>query len=185
MIRRRTLLAALVGLALAPVAWLRAGATAGLASLAPALEKTLATSPFVYVSPLLANGAESTCHGEVWFGWIDGSVVLTTAATSWKARSLARGLTRARIWAGDYGRWKQLIGRNEAFRSGPSFVARAARVQGESAIDDLLALYEKKYPAEIGKWRESMRAGQRDGSRVLIRYEPEGSRAGRAGAART
>ena len=52
-------------------------------------------------------------------------------------------------------------------------------------IDRLLADYEKKYPAEIGNWRDRMRAGQRDGSRVLIRYVPEAPTADGAGAART
>lgn len=185
MIDRRTLLEALVGIALAPVALARAQTPPVRVALDPALERLLATSPYVYVSPLLRDGAESRCHAEVWYGWIDGSVVLTTAATSWKARSLARGLTRARLWVGDYGRWKQMIGRNEAFRDGPSFVARAALVRDAGVIDALLARYEKKYPAEIGRWRDRMRAGQRDGSRVLIRYSPEGPAANGAGAERT
>ena len=54
----------------------------------------------------------------MWFGWIDGAAVVITAATTWKARSLERGLTRARLWVGDYGRWKQLIGRNESLPRG-------------------------------------------------------------------
>ncbi len=80
------------------------------------------------MSPLRSNGEESRCHGEVWFGWLDGSVVVITATKSWKARSLARGLDRARIWVGDYGRVKRMVGSNEAFRAGPSFLARAERV---------------------------------------------------------
>jgi hypothetical protein len=44
----------------------------------------------------------------------------------------------------------------------------------------LLALYDQKYPDEIGKWREPMRQGYADGSRVLIRYRPES-----AGSSRT
>jgi len=185
LIDRRTLLEALVGIALAPAALARAQAPAAGARLDPALERALATSPYVYVSPLRSDGAESTCHGEVWFGWIDGSVVVITAAKTWKARSLARGLTRVRLWVGDHGRWKQLMGRNEAFRSGPSCVARAALIPDRAFIDNLLAVYEKKYPAEIGGWRGPMREGARDGSRVLIRYVPEAPTARGAGAART
>ena len=34
----------------------------------------LERSAFVYVSPLKSDGAESRCHGEVWYGWLDGRV---------------------------------------------------------------------------------------------------------------
>jgi len=76
----------------------------------PKLAAELEVSPYVYVSPLRGDGRESTCHGEVWYDWIDGSVVLITAKETWKARSLKKGLDRARIWVGDYGRWKQFFG---------------------------------------------------------------------------
>jgi len=185
LIDRRTLLEALVGIALAPAVLARAQAPPSRSTLDPALARALTASPYVYVSPLRLDGAESTCHGEVWYGWLDGSVVVITAATSWKARSLARGLTRARLWVGDYGRWKQMLGRNDGFRAGPSCVAHAERIRDAGVLDRLLADYEKKYPAEIGNWRDRMRAGQRDGSRVLIRYVPEASTTGDAGAART
>jgi len=185
LIDRRTLLEALVGIALAPAVLARAQAPPSRSTLDPALARALTASPYVYVSPLRLDGAESTCHGEVWYGWLDGSVVVITAATSWKARSLARGLTRARLWVGDYGRWKQMLGRNDGFRAGPSCLARAELARDGGLIDRLLADYEKKYPAEIGSWRDRMRAGQRDGSRVLIRYVPEAPAAGGAGAART
>ena len=127
----------------------------------PAVQAALAKSGFVYVSPLLADGSESTCHGEVWFGHFDGAAVLITGATTWKARALARGLDRARVWVGDHGRWKQLVARNEAFRKAPHFDARTR-----------LAVYETKYPDEIASWRDKMRSGCRRGSRWLIRYAP-------------
>jgi hypothetical protein len=132
----------------------------------------LEKSGFVYVSPLLADGSESSCHGEVWYGWLDGSVVVITSAQTWKGRALARGLSGARVWVGDHGRWKRMVGRNEAFRQAPHFDALATAVQEDALLDQLLALYETKYPEEIGNWRDKMRAGYRDGSRLLIRYTP-------------
>jgi len=180
LIRRRELLGAALGLLLSPAsAFAFTGARRRLA-LASDLERSLATSPFVYVSPLRADGAESACHGEVWYGWLDGAVVITTRTTTWKARSLARGLDRARVWVGDYGRWKRALGRNEAFRAGPSFVASASTVEDARLLDRLLELYAGKYPDEIGKWRDRMRQGYADGSRILIRYRPES-----AGSSRT
>lgn len=184
MIDRRTLLGALVGFALAPVSLARAQTKPAAPAQGAALASALERSPYVYISPLLADGAESTCHGEVWFGFLDGEVVIITSAKSWKARSIDRGLVRARIWVGDHGRWKQVVGRNERFRDAPKYTARARKFSDAAVVDELLALYEKKYPKEIADWRGPMREGVKDGSRVLIRYTPEPD-AGRAGADRT
>ena len=108
----------------------------------------LESSPFVYISPLRADGSESTCHGEVWFGWLDGAVLINTAPTTWKSRALAAGRDRARIWVGDHGRVKQMIGSNEAFRSAPHFDARVESVKGgEALLDRLLALYAEEVSA--------------------------------------
>ena len=134
----------------------------------------LESSPYVYVSPLRSDGRESRCHGELWFAWLDGSVVVTVASDRWKAEALGRGLDSARIWVGDHGRWKTLLrGRNEAFRAAPSFVARAEKATDEGLLDRLLATYERKYPAEIADWRERMKRGNADGSRIMIRSTPQ------------
>lgn len=143
----------------------------------PALPDTtvrlLETSPFVYVSPLRRDGAESTCHGEVWYAWIDGGVVLITAKSSWKARASASGRTGARIWVGDHGRWKNALGGvSEAFRQGPRFDAQVRRVEDRVLFDRLLATYEKKYPLEIERWRDRFREGFASGERWILRYEP-------------
>lgn len=60
--------------------------------------------------------------------------------------------------------------RNEDFRDAPHFDARVERVDDASTLDRLLATYEKKYPDEIASWRDAMRSGIADGSRVLLRY---------------
>lgn len=142
------------------------------AGLPPATLAALESGEFVYVSPLRSNGEESTCHGEVWFAFLDGAVVLITSKESWKARSVAAGRDHARIWAGSHGRWKQLTGRNEAFRAAPSFASRAERVQDPALLDRLIARYEAKYPAEIGRWRDKFREGYASGERWLLRYTP-------------
>jgi hypothetical protein len=133
----------------------------------------LEQSDFVYISPLLASGKESTSHGEVWYGWLDGAVVINTAPNTWKSRALAKGHDRARIWVGNHGRWKGMLGHNEDFRTAPHFDAQVASVKGDDALlDALLALYEKKYPAEIANWRDKMRDGYHSGERLLLRYTP-------------
>ena len=133
----------------------------------------LERSPFVYISPLREQGLESRCHAELWYAWLDGAVVVTVAREGWKARALARGLDRARIWVGDHGRWKTWYGgRNEAFREAPHFDARGEQIDDADVFERLLAAYDVKYPDEIDEWRDRMRRGQADGSRVLLRYTP-------------
>jgi hypothetical protein len=169
LIDRRSFLGASVGLLLWP-------SDLFARKLPESLTTALEESGFVYVSPLRADGAESTCHGEVWYAWLDGAVVLNTRPQTWKARALARGLDRARIWVGDHGRWKNALGmRNEAFRKAPHFEARAEISRDAALLERLLAAYEKKYPEEIADWRDKMRQGFHDGSRVLIRYVPDES----------
>ena len=171
MIARREFLGACAGIALWPLLRRASAAHEGEAHALPAA--LLESSPYVYISPLLADGRESTCHSEVWYGWIDGAVVINTAPTTWKSRALAKGRDRARIWVGDHGRVKQMIGKNEAFRSAPHFDARVESVKnGEALLERLLALYAKKYPAEIDKWRDKMREGYKSGDRLLLRYTP-------------
>jgi hypothetical protein len=142
----------------------------------PALPKAaldaLPGSQFVYVSPLRTDGEESTCHGEVWYAWLDGAVVLITGADRWKARSVARGLDRARIWVGNYGTWKRTIGTNEDFRKGPSFVGKARTSKDPELLERMLVDYERKYPDGIGKWRDRFREGLASGERVILLYDP-------------
>jgi hypothetical protein len=131
----------------------------------------LEASPFVYVSPIQTNGKESTCHAELWYAWLDDSIIVTVAADRWKATALDKGLDRARIWVGDHGRWKTFFGgRNEKFREAPNFLADAERVDDPKTIDRLIAVYDEKYPEEIAQWRSAMISGSADGSRILIRY---------------
>jgi len=177
LIRRRAFLGGSLALLAAPFASLAAGPVRSLApprrfAVSDGLAAALEESPFVYVSPLLADGTESTCHGEVWYAWLDGAVVINTAPSTWKARAQERGLDLARIWVGDHGRWKRMIGRNEAFRKAPSFDARVVRSRDAALTDRLLDVYARKYPDEIGQWREKMRQGVASGERVLLLYAP-------------
>jgi hypothetical protein len=124
-----------------------------------ALEK----APLVYISPLKSNGAESRCHGEVWYFVDGGDVVIGTSPERWKGRAVKRGLDRARLWvpkgSGD-------------FRAGYTFVGRASVDADAGTFDRLLARYADKYPEEWGTWGPRFEKGRKDGTRVLIRYRP-------------
>ena len=154
--------------ALVALAW-PVRARAGLPADVTAL---LERSSFVYVSPLKSDGAESRCHGEVWYGWLDGRVALITARTSWKAKALERGLVRTRLWVGDHGRVGRVLGSGDAFRKAPSFEATAAQSRDAALLDRLMATYRRKYPNEIATWEPRMRSGFASGERVLLAYTP-------------
>jgi hypothetical protein len=134
-----------------------------------ALEKALADSPLVYVSPLHRDGRESRCHGEVWFCVDRGDVVIVTAKDRWKAQAVLSGRDRARIWVGDHGRGRF---KGEGFRKAPSFVAKARVDDGAGTWSRLMADYAVRYPDEWGKWKPRFEQGRADGSRVVIRYTP-------------
>jgi hypothetical protein len=132
-----------------------------------ALAAAMAASPLVYVSPLKKDGSESTCHGEVWFVADGKDALVVTAHDRWKAKSVASGLDRARLWVGDFGVWKSADGK---WKTAPTFDARVAVVTDAAARDKALALFGKKYPAEWEKWGPRFKDGLADGTRVLLRY---------------
>jgi hypothetical protein len=159
------------------IVWVAGSLTAPLlgaraANAGKPLRTLLETSSFVYVSPLRSDGSESKCHAEVWYAWLDDAVVMIVASDRWKARAIERGLGKARIWVGDHGRLSGWISNDESFRKAPSFEARGEKLRDEALLDRLLTAYEQKYPSEIDQWRDRMRQGHADGSRVLVRYRP-------------
>jgi len=108
---------------------------------------------------------------EVWFVQAGTELLVVTASDRWKALAVGRGLDGARIWVGDFGRWKRSGGR---FKTGPTFVAEARFDADASVMESALAAFGAKYPDERGKWEQGFRKGLADGSRVLIRYRPAG-----------
>jgi hypothetical protein len=134
-----------------------------------ALAAAMAASPLVYVSPLKKDGSESTCHGEVWFVAEGKDALVVTAHDRWKAKSLAAGLDRARLWVGDFGVWTKADGK---WKTAPTFDAKVALEKDAAAQASALALFGKKYPAEWDKWGPRFKDGLADGSRVLLRYSP-------------
>ena len=139
-------------------------------ALSEAAQSELQSSPLVYVSPLRRDGQESTCHGEVWFFWDQGSVALATDADSWKSRAVKSGHDSARIWVGDFGPVKKAA---DKYRSAPTILAKAPRDQDPAASERLLAAFAKKSESSWGKWETYFREGLADGSRFLIRYTPK------------
>ena len=137
-----------------------------------AASQALAKTPIVYLSPIQSSGEESTCHAEIWFAHAGTDVYVVTPATAWRTRAIEKGLDRARIWVGDHGVWR----RNSKFKSAPSYLSKASIVpKGDSAIERGLAIMGEKYASDWAKWGPRFRAGLKDGSRVMLRYQPVGA----------
>jgi hypothetical protein len=158
------------GLALGALALPRGRVRAAESALSEAARGALGSSPLVYISPLKADGSESSCHGEVWFTPDGDDVLIVTGSERWKSRALAKGWDRARIWVGDFGP----VGKaGERYREAPSFDAQVRRDADPAAFERLMAAFGGKYPDEWGKWEPRFRKGYGDGSRVLLRYAPQ------------
>jgi len=162
---RRTFLAG-SALALAGLSLPRFTRAAGPEAALAAAEK----SPLIYVSPLKGDGAESSCHAEVWFIKEGSDLLVVTDAKRWRAACIAKGLDRARIWVGDYGVWKRSGG---AYRNGPSLDARAVLDRDTASHAKALEVFGQKYADEWGRWGPRFRNGLASGERVMIRYSPQ------------
>jgi hypothetical protein len=160
---------ALGAVALLPRALRAADAKFELAK--PALD-ALEKSRLVYVSPLRADGRESRCHGEVWYFWDRGAVVIGTATKGWKVRAVRGGKDKARLWVGDFGSYS---GAGEKLRGAPTFLASAALDTDPATFERLLASYATRYPDEWGKWKPRFESSHADGSRSVVRYTPIGA----------
>ena len=158
MISRRALLGTAALTAVAPRA---------LGSDKAALQHALADSDLVYLTPLKANGAPSTCHGEVWFAYDGAEVIVVTASDTWRAKAVKKGVNRARLWVGDFGVWTESKGR---FKTAPQTDAIATIDANPNSHTAALDLFGDKYTMEWIVWGPRFKAGLADGSRVMIRY---------------
>jgi hypothetical protein len=131
----------------------------------------LGDSPLVYISPLDADGGESSCHGEVWY-FVDGeSVVIVTAADRWKVAAIRSGRDRARVWVGDHGpAWRA----GKRYRKSPTFLAKAQIDTDRAVFDRLMSSFATRYAEEWDKWKPRFDTGYTDGSRLVVRYTPIG-----------
>ena len=158
----------------AAAALLPRGAFAEASALSAQARTALSASPLVYVSALKRDGSESRCHAEVWFVRDGDSALIVTSAKAWRAQAISQGLTRARLWAGDFGEWSGKLD-DTRYRGAPDFLAQASLETTQAAHDHALVLFGSKYTQEWGSWGPRFKDGLADGSRVLIRYRATGA----------
>ena len=134
----------------------------------PAAAAPLETSRLVYITPIKSNGEESRCKAEIWFSHHDGDVFVVTPPTAWRAEAVGKGLTRARMWVGDFGQWGQSDG---AFRQALEFMATAL-IESDPEVHAVVlsAMGEKYATSGWARYGQVFKDGLVDGSRVMIRY---------------
>lgn len=126
--------------------------------LAPAIEKALADSEYVYISSTRKDGSLSE-KAEIWFMYEGGKVYVGTRPTSWRVKRIEWGRPAAKIWVGS--------------REGPSFDATGAIVKDPALYERLYEVFAKKYPEGWKRHEDGFRKGFQDGSRVLVAYTPK------------
>ena len=143
------------------------GVRVTLAAESPAVA-FLDKSQLIYLTPFRADGGESTCHAEVWFVHHGADIFVVTKSDAWRTEALRRGLTRAGIWIGEFGAWKDA---KDRYRSAPYLVIEG-RLETDTAVHgEVLGKFATKYESEWGTWGPRFRKGLADGARVMLRYQ--------------
>ena len=134
-----------------------AGAARSFAgTLAPEIEKGLRESKYVYIATERKSGSFGT-PAEIWFLYHEGAVWVASPTTTWRAKRIRAGRTKAKIAVGNAG--------------GPSFDATGSIVKDETVYQVMFRTFAEKYPEGWPKYEQRFRDGLKDGTRVLIKYQ--------------
>ncbi len=166
MIKRRTLVklaASIPLLSTAPAVLFASG------SASDNIKGAMAESSLIYLTPIQSSGKESRCQSEVWFTYDGVDLFVCTTIKTWRAKAVAKGLDRARVWVGDLGEWKGTKGK---YRKLPQLDAQVSIISDKKEEQRALDLFGDKYSLEWILWGPRFRKGLADGSRTMLRYRP-------------
>jgi hypothetical protein len=127
-------------------------------SLSPELQKALESSKYIYVQSTRKDGALSK-PAEIWFMVHKGAVWVCSPTTTYRVKRIQAGKTEAKIAVGK--------------PDGPSFKAKGSLVKDPEVDKALFAAYAKKYGNDWTSYEKNFREGLANGSRTLVKYEPE------------
>jgi len=147
----------LLALTVTLVGTLLSSAPAPAASLSAELQKALDSSKYVYIQSTRKDGTLGK-PAEIWFMQHNGAVWVASPATTYRAKRIQAGQTKAKVW----------IGKTD----GPSFNAQGAIIKDPEANKVLFETFAKKYSSEWPSYEKKFRDDLANGSRVLIKYEP-------------
>ena len=127
-------------------------------SLSPEQQKALESSKYVYIQSTRADGSLSKA-AEIWFMYHNGAVWVCSPTTTHRVKRIQAGKTGAQI----------AIGKAD----GPSFKAKGSIVKDAEVNKVLFETYAKKYADGWSSYEKNFREGLADGSRTLVKYDPE------------
>ncbi|HJN49604.1 MAG: hypothetical protein QF828_10905 [Pseudomonadales bacterium] len=140
-----------------------------IAAAQPTLQQSIDESDLIYITPIRSDGQESSCQAELWFVPDGKDLYVVTEASTWRAKAVTKGLSRARIWVGDLGNWRNSNGK---YKTLPQMEASASGTISPDTKEKILKGYGKKYPVSWLVYESRFRNGLADGSRVMLRYRP-------------
>ncbi len=127
------------------------------ASYSAEVEEALKTSTYAYIASERKSGEFGTL-AEIWYMYHDGFVWVGTPKTTYRAKRILAGRTKANVALGK--------------KDGPAFDATGLIVTDPKLNEVLFENLAKKYPSGWKSFESGFREGFKDGSRVLIKYEP-------------
>ena len=128
------------------------------ASLSPELQKALDSSKYVYIQSSRKDGTLGKT-AEIWFMHYKGAVWVASPIITHRVKRIQAGQTKAKV----------AIGKPD----GPSFTAKGSLVKDPEVNKVLFENFAKKYTDGWSSYGKSFQDGLADGSRALIKYEPE------------
>ena len=126
-------------------------------ALASTVESELRTSKYVYISTQRKDGSYGK-PAEIWFLYHDGAVWVASPTTTWRVKRIRAGRPKAKIAVGKI--------------DGTSFPATGSIVKDEKVYDIMYKTFAEKYPDGWPKYEQRFRDGLKDGTRVLMKYQP-------------
>lgn len=133
-------------------------APAHSAPLSAELQKALDSSKYVYIQSTRKDGKPSKA-AEIWFMHYKGAVWVCSPVTTYRVKRIQAGQTKAKI----------AVGKSD----GPSFTAKGSVVKDAEVDKVLLETFAKKYADSWSSHEKNFRDGLANGSRPLVKYEPE------------
>jgi hypothetical protein len=121
------------------------------------LEKALRSSTYVYISTERKDQSFGK-PAEIWFLFHQGAIWVASPPTTWRVKRIKAGRSKAKI----------AVGKPE----GPSFRAIGSLSKDTSVHEVMFKTFAEKYADRWKGYEQRFRDGLKDGSRVLIKYDP-------------
>lgn len=121
-------------------------------------QQSLESSKYVYIQSARKNGSFGKA-AEIWFFPHQGAVWVCSPVTAHRVKRIKAGQTKAKV----------AIGKPD----GPSFSAKGSLVKDPAVNQVMFEAFAKRYADGWSSYEKSFRAGLADGSRTLIKYDPE------------